>query len=139
VIDDILSRLEKVKRTGPGNWLACCPAHADKHPSLTLREERDGRVLATCFAGCSFEEIANSTGLGWEPWFPPKPIDYAPPVRRPYPAGDVLEAMQFEFLVVATAACNMAQGVELTVEDKARLMLAHDRISQARRMALGVN
>lgn len=137
MINDILSRLDKVRRTGHGNWIAACPSHDDKHPSMTLHEESDGRVLVTCWAGCTFEEIANSVGLGWEPWFPEKPIEYAPPVKRPYPAGDVLEALQFEFLVVATAAGNIAQGVELTAEDRARLMVANERISEGRRAALG--
>lgn len=138
MIETILSRLEKVRKTGSQNWIACCPAHADKNPSMTLREESDGRILVTCFAGCSFEEIANSVGLGWEPWFPEKPIaDYVKPVSRPYPAADVLEALSFEFLVVSTAALNVAQGVEMTAEDRVRLLVAHDRISQARRMALG--
>lgn len=137
MIDDILSRLEKVRRTGPSNWLACCPAHQDKHPSMTLHEASDGRILVNCFAGCSFEEIAGAVGLDWDVWFPPERIQHAPKVRRPYPAGDVLEALQWECLVVATAALNAAHGVELTAADKDRLMVSHDRISQARRFALG--
>jgi hypothetical protein len=96
-------------------------------------------VLAKCFAGCGFDEIVGAVGLGWEPWFPPQPIEYAPPVRRSFPAADVLEAVQFECLVVATAASNIAQGVELTPEDRARLMVAYERISEARRLALGIN
>jgi hypothetical protein len=137
LIEDILSRLDKVRRTGAQNWIACCPVHQDKHPSMTLREESDGRILVNCFAGCSFEQIAESVGLGWDAWFPPKPIDYAAPVKRPYPASDVLLALQFEALVVSVAACNIANGKELTNEDRARLMTAYDRISSARRMALG--
>lgn len=137
MIDAILSRLDKVRRTGQGNWLACCPAHDDKNPSMTLREEGDGRILVTCWAGCSFDEIVGAVGLGWGAWFPEKIQNHAPPVRRPFPAADVLEATYMESLIVATAACNVANGVELTPEDKARLLLAHERISNARRMALG--
>jgi hypothetical protein len=137
VIEDILSRLEKVKRTGPGNWLACCPAHEDRSPSMTIAERDDGRILVHCHAECSFEAIAGAVGLGWDVWFPPKPIEHAAPVKRPYPAADVLEAVQWECQLVTVAACNLANGVELTAEDKARLMLAHQRITEARRMALG--
>ena len=37
-VTNLLSTLNKVKQTGPGRWIACCPAHVDKHPSLSVRE-----------------------------------------------------------------------------------------------------
>ena len=51
-IDTLLSRLYKVKKTGSGNWMACCPAHDDKNPSMTIAEKADGVILINCFAGC---------------------------------------------------------------------------------------
>lgn len=36
---------------------ACCPAHDDQLPSLFLANGNDGRLLLTCYAGCSFREI----------------------------------------------------------------------------------
>jgi hypothetical protein len=51
-----------VKRTGPNNWLACCPAHEDKSPSFTLHANPDGRILANCFSGCSFPDIVRPSG-----------------------------------------------------------------------------
>ena len=33
------------------NWMACCPAHDDRNPSLGLRDA-DGTVLVHCYAGC---------------------------------------------------------------------------------------
>ena len=43
-------------------WSACCPAHDDTNPSLTIDEgEYDGngnrKVLLKCWAGCTFKEI----------------------------------------------------------------------------------
>ena len=35
------------------SWVACCPAHKDRNPSLALRDSSDGRVLMHCHAGCS--------------------------------------------------------------------------------------
>ena len=138
MIEDILPRLEKVKRTGKGNWLACCPAHDDKNPSLTMHQADDGRVLVRCWSGCSFEEIVNAVGLGWEPWFPPKqPDDFKPAVRRPFPAADVLEALHFECLVVASVASSIANGVPLTDVDRRRVWTCMERISSARDLALG--
>ena len=62
-IDNLLSRLDKVKRTGNGSYQACCPAHADKFPSLTIRETDDGKILLHCFGGCSVQEIVSAVGM----------------------------------------------------------------------------
>lgn len=138
MIEDILSRLDKVRRTGANNWIACCPAHDDSSPSLTIHAADDGRILIKCFPGCSFEEIVGAVGLGWEPWFPPKPkSDFVPAVRRPFPAADVLEALSFECIVIAVHAGQLATGKALTEKDKARMWLAFNRIEEARRLALG--
>lgn len=139
MIEDILSRLEKVRRTGPNNWIACCPAHEDRSPSMTLRAEDDGRILVRCFAGCGFEEIVGAVGLGYEPWFPPKPPqhDRVPAVRRPFPAGDVLQALAFECIVIAVHAADIATGKPMTDLEKARMWLAFERFEEGRRLALG--
>lgn len=138
MIDEILPRLEKVRRTGRNNWLACCPAHDDRSPSFTIHAGEDGRIVCHCHSGCSFEEIVGAVGLGYEPWFPPKqPDDFKPAIRRPFPAGDVLEALATEATLVATSACNLGNGFELTHEDHERLLLAMYRIDEGRRLALG--
>lgn len=33
-------------------WMACCPAHNDRTPSLSLRYSNDGKLLVRCHAGC---------------------------------------------------------------------------------------
>lgn len=138
MIENILAVLDKVKRTGPNNWMACCPAHDDSNPSMTLHAADDGRILVKCFAQCSFEEIVGAVGLGWEPWFPPKPkTDFVPAVKRPFPAADVMEALWFETLVAVVSAGDLAAGKELSERDKARLWVAFDRINEGREMTLG--
>ena len=139
MIEEILSRLSKVKRSGKGNWLACCPAHEDKNPSMTIHAADDGRILVRCWAGCSFEEIVGAVGLGWEPWFPPKPPgqDRVQAVRRPFPAGDVLEALAFETRVVALLAADMRKLKHIAEPEYERLFLAMERINEGRRLALG--
>jgi hypothetical protein len=59
--DDILARLEKVRK-GTRGWIARCPAHPDRTPSLSVAEGEKG-VLLKCFAGCSVEDIAESIGV----------------------------------------------------------------------------
>jgi putative DNA primase/helicase len=39
------------RKSGMG-YMACCPAHKDRNPSLSLRDSSDGRVLVYCHAGC---------------------------------------------------------------------------------------
>lgn len=130
----MLSRLEGVRRTGNGTWLARCPAHADKSPSLSLRECDSGAVLIHCFAGCAAHDVVGAVGLLVSDLFPPRPIDPAfvgKPERRPFPAADILRAIGFEALVVACAASAMLAGEPFTHADRDRLMRAVGRIQSA--------
>jgi hypothetical protein len=45
------------KRNGERHVLACCPAHDDSTPSLSLTEKADGTLLWKCFAGCSQDAV----------------------------------------------------------------------------------
>ena len=45
-----------------GQWhgsygTGCCPAHDDKHPSLSIRDSDDGKVLVHCHAGCAQDDV----------------------------------------------------------------------------------
>jgi DNA primase len=55
-LERILARLDGVRASGQG-FLARCPAHDDHHPSLSIREGRNGRVLLHCWAGCETAEV----------------------------------------------------------------------------------
>jgi hypothetical protein len=61
-LDAILSRLDGVKKTSSG-YIARCPAHNDKGPSLSLKENERGNVILHCFAGCSHVDVVESIGL----------------------------------------------------------------------------
>lgn len=131
MVNDLLQHLNKIKRTGPNRWMACCPAHDDKSPSLTIRELDDGRVLVHCFSGCSIEEILSSVGLTFSDLYPEQEIQHGRPERRPFPAVDVLRAIAFEALVVALAGSSLLAGQPFTPTDRARLTLAVGRIQSA--------
>lgn len=52
-----------------GGWQACCSAHVDSNPSLSLTD-RDGKVLVKCHAGCSQDDVVTALralGLWPEP------------------------------------------------------------------------
>ena len=51
-----------------GGWMARCPAHEDREPSLSIRKSDDGKVLIRCHAGCDQSRVIaalRSQGL-WE-------------------------------------------------------------------------
>jgi DNA primase len=61
---------------GASRWMAKCPGHRDKNPSLSIAEGRQGRVLVTCFASCSVTSILRAMGLQLRDLFsaePPSP------------------------------------------------------------------
>ena len=61
-LDHVLAQLKGVRSSLRG-WRACCPAHADSEPSLSIGLGEQGQVLLKCFAGCSLEHIVEALGL----------------------------------------------------------------------------
>jgi len=136
-IETILSKLEKVKRSGQGRWMACCPSHADKNASLSLREMDDGRILAYCFAGCGIDEVLAALGLKIEALFPERLPD-GRPERKPFASSDVLRALAFEVLIVSMVAADIVKGVQIDTKTKDRVFLAAQRINSGL-VAGGIN
>jgi DNA primase len=58
----LLARLDSVRSRGAGRYTAKCPSHADKSPSLSVREGDRG-LLVHCFGGCTVEEICTALAL----------------------------------------------------------------------------
>ena len=71
-LKDILGRLNGVKGSGT-QYTAKCPAHDDRHASLSVGEGQDGRILLKCHAGCSTQSILAAMGLSERDLFPNKP------------------------------------------------------------------
>lgn len=139
--DAFLANCTKARVTGQGTWIACCPAHPDKNPSMTVRELNDGRVLVHCFAGCSVEEILGAVGMDFNALFPeelPK-SDYIAAMRRPFPAADVLAALSNELLIITLIALDMEKKREISDADIARLQLSRIRIETGMKQALGLH
>jgi RecA-family ATPase len=53
--DEVAARLVKARRAGAG-WSACCPAHEDRTPSLSINDGETG-VVVRCHAGCSQDAV----------------------------------------------------------------------------------
>lgn len=56
--EEIATACGKAKKSG-AEWLCCCPAHQDKTPSLSVKDEGD-KVLFKCFAGCSQADVLSA-------------------------------------------------------------------------------
>lgn len=126
-IDVVLARLDKVKAAGAGKWKACCPAHDDRDPSLSIREADDGKVLLHCWAGCDTESITAAIGLTICDLFPVVHGNSRGPVRR----GPSKAAQQFEATVISIAVEQMRQGKSLSAADRERFELAKRRLGVA--------
>jgi len=124
-INTFLSYLDKVRKNGTDKWMAVCPSHADRSPSLAIKEGDDGRILLHCFAGCSAEEITGALGLKLTDLFPDKGIVRT---RRKFSIRDVEKALLHE-LYVLQIAINMRRDREpIHPDDAGREGLAVKRI-----------
>lgn len=56
-VHTVLSKLKKIRKVSPGQWIACCPAHDDRNPSLSIGLGTGRKVLLYCHAGCQFRDI----------------------------------------------------------------------------------
>lgn len=133
-IDVVLPLLSKVRRRQPGQYSACCPAHDDKEPSLSVRETPDGAVLLHCFGGCEVSEIVAVIGLQLHDLFPPRDVPATGPNRtaRLLTPGQALDLLYDESQLVGIVAGNIGQGVELSEDDRRRVIQAAGRISYVR-------
>jgi hypothetical protein len=61
ILEAILARLQAVRHSGEG-WIARCPAHEDRNPSLSIRES-NGKILLHCFAGCMVDAVCAALGI----------------------------------------------------------------------------
>lgn len=137
--DKLLSRLRRVRRTGPGKWIASCPTREDKSPSLAIREMDDGRLLLHDFGGDSVEAILAAVGLSFTDLYPPQPGTAAKPVTRPFNASDVLSLVAFESAVAVLVISDVVTRDGATEEDLERLLLAAQRLGDAAEVCHGAH
>ena len=131
-LDLLLSRLDGIKRTGQAKYVARCPAHGDRHPSLAIKETDDGSVLLHCFAGCGAAEVVSAAGLELSDLFPPRSPEGRKPERRPFNSNDLLFLAAWESLVASIISHDIAHG---KVSDRDRLITAAARLKHMAEVA----
>ena len=131
-VDHVLSRLNKVRKSGQHAWMACCPAHNDKTASLAISDNGDGRILLNCFAGCDTYSILRSIGLDWHDVMPESAIGHRlEKTSFGIYSTDALRLIRFETQIVLYIAYQMRKNKSLDQESIERLETAMQRINKA--------
>lgn len=131
MIDTLLNSLDGVRETGKDRWLAKCPAHDDRSPSLSIQNAGD-RLLIHCFAGCDALDVVHAIGLELGDLFADRCDYQTKSSRSRIPASDALRAIDHEALVVTVIASDMREKRAIDDEDIQRLTTAAKRIGAAR-------
>ena len=129
-LDTILNQLDKVKAYGNNKWLACCPAHNDKHPSLKVTMTDDGKILIKCWAGCDISAVLKALSIEMADLFPDK-ISYAKRSKPPkFNRIELFERLVFEALILYVAIQQLQQGTPLNEVDALRVGQAMSLIDE---------
>lgn len=96
-VEDILKRVERVKKNGQG-WMVRCPAHNDDENSLKVDRGQDGRALLKCHAGCNTADIVQGLGLTMADLFPKKSVPVKGHITQVYDYCDAQGRLVFQSL-----------------------------------------
>lgn len=116
----IVARLDFCRQTGADQWIARCPAHDDKTPSLGIKDVGGGRTLINCHAGCGATDILSAIGLDIGDLYPPTDQHFSS--RRFRAPTETVDS-----LVIEIAAHDRAMGKRLSKTDTDRLKEALKR------------
>jgi CheY-like chemotaxis protein len=120
VLEEILNHLDKVKKTASG-YIACCPVHNDKNPSMSVTE-KDGVVLMHCFScGANGLDVANSLQISPSALF----TDVMMPVTM---TRRLKSDLQTDAYVISIYESTKQSNGRLTYNDFKRYKLARERI-----------
>jgi len=127
-IDTLLSKVHKLKKTGDGKWLACCPAHDDKSPSLAIKLA-DDRILIHCFAGCDVSSIVGALGLELSDLMPESKRHSRSDNKRPkFNKYELFDRIVEESAILVVAIRQMFKGTQLDDDDMERVVKAEEII-----------
>ncbi len=130
--EKLLSRLEDVRENSPGRWMAKCPGHDDRSPSLSIRETDDGRILMHDFAGCDAQSVLAAIGLTFSDLYDRPLSHHAQPTRNRIPARDLIGMIDHEALIVGMIGASMLENKKIDAETWDRLATAVRRIGEVR-------
>jgi len=130
IADRFLHLFDKVISTGQNRWVAICPCHDEKTPSMTITEGDDS-VLMHCFGcGANGKDVCERFDINPMELFSKDftPGDYKKPR---IPAADILRCLDYEILFMSCVNRQLLAGQPLRKEDTERLKIAAKRINAA--------
>ena len=125
-INQLLDRLEGVRKHGNGRYMARCPSHKDKTASLAITD-KDGVLLLRCFAGCETHWVVSGMGLQMSDLFPKSIRDKGKPIRSRWSASQILAALGESMSEVAFYL-ERQRHKTLTAEEFTRLRLYTNKV-----------
>lgn len=135
-VDTLLSRLERVRKTGAAEWVACCPAHDSKSKSsLAIKEASDGRVLIHDFGGCSASEVLSAIGLDFADLFPERLPDDPERRRSNLAPRTALIAIAHDVTEAAVIVSDVAEGRAEAEAARVHLWTLAGRVASALSLA----
>ena len=131
----LLSRLAAVRPVGANRWLARCPAHQDRSPSLAIRTA-GARTLIHCFAGCHPDDVLAAVGITWsalyadDPWRAAEAQGIAHAGHQHRRRRELHNGidMAVERRIIEIVAADIQSGKQVSREDVARAAVAMERV-----------
>jgi hypothetical protein len=124
----MVGRLEGVRATGPQRWVARCPAHRDRRPSLSIAEGNDGRILLRCWAGCAVDAVVAAVGVELADLFPERSAG-GRPTPRPWTAAQLLHLVDREACRILIAVADALRAGRVDAELLERATRARETIA----------
>ena len=126
-VNNLLSRLDCVKETTNGQWVACCPnghkSQSPKSPKLGIKETDTGQVLINCIAGCDPLHVLETLGLDWKDLYPEstKP-ELKAHFRETLSNRDLLKIIKHNAMMLEIGASDLLKHRQLSNEDVKQLI-----------------
>lgn len=127
-VENFLSKLSKVKKSGRDSWRASCPSCGGKSgQKLSIKIGNTGAILVRCFAGCDVYSIVKSVGMDLTDLFPQK--DSQGRSQRGAFRYEAIRELAPELNVAWVLLNDIASGRELSEEDRKRARVCAHRAS----------
>jgi hypothetical protein len=137
-VEDFLSLLKGVRANGKGRWVARCPHHNDRSPSLAITKGDHVPILLHCFAGCDADQIVGAVGLELSDLMPPRDPhfrdDQRTRIATPFTPEQAIMCLSTESTFLFVAIADITRDKPLDALTKARMIEAAARINEARRI-----
>ena len=140
-IDILLNRLQGVKQLHKGihaaRYVAKCPAHDDRNPSLAVTLTNHDQVLIYCHSQkCGANDVLAAVGLEFKDLHD-KRLDYRgyKRVKRAFSLEQLFEVAQYDIAFISQCNKILIEGKPLPEQTLLNLFMVSERLAFALRAA----